>query len=248
MASFGLDEWFLRLNDGGWMALVVAVLLGLRHATDPDHITAVSTLILSDTHERTRRAALLGLFWGLGHATTLFGLGIPAVLFRSYLPDAVQRAAELGIGLIIVVLAARLLLRWRRGYFHAHPHSHGAVQHWHPHAHEHGPAGHSAVHTHRHEAPLGRSPLAAFGNGLMHGSGGSAPVGILLVGAIPGRSHAVLALALFAAATAVSMSLASTAFGYALARGPVARRLSHLVPLFGTASLLFGVWYAVSAL
>ena len=68
---FGLDEWIAGLGGNGLMGLAVALLMGLRHATDPDHLTAVSTLILSDQRDGARRAGALGLAWGLGHATTL---------------------------------------------------------------------------------------------------------------------------------------------------------------------------------
>lgn len=246
----GLDQWIAQLGGSGTMAFVVAMLLGLRHATDPDHLTAVSTLFLADAKNGPRRAAVLGLSWGLGHATTLFAFGLPVVLFRRYLPDPVQRAAEAAIGLVIMTLAIRLLMRWHRGYFHVHPHSHGPVRHAHPHVHEDagGAAEHPIQHSHRHAEGLGRSPLTAFGIGLMHGVGGSAGVGILLVGAVSGHVQAVVALLVFAGATAASMALVSTAFGYALARGMVGRRLSDLVPLFGAASLLFGVWYSFGAL
>jgi ABC-type nickel/cobalt efflux system permease component RcnA len=247
---FGLDELIVRLGGSGIMAFVVAVLLGLRHATDPDHLTAVSTLFLGDERHGPRRAAVLGLAWGLGHASTLFGFGLAVLLFRRYLPDPVQRWAEAAIGLVIVALAVRLLVRWRRGYFHLHPHSHGPVRHAHPHVHEHshGPHGHPVHHVHPHAEALGRSPVTAFGIGLVHGVGGSAGVGILLVGAVSGQIQAVLALLIFAGATAVSMALVSTAFGYALAHGAVRRRLGELVPLFGAVSLLFGVWYSLGAL
>jgi hypothetical protein len=83
---------------------------------------------------------------------------------------------------------------------------------------------------------------------LIHGVAGSAAVGILLVGTVPDRGAAVGALALFAAATAGSMAILSSAFGYALARGDLARRFEPMVPVFGAASLLFGAWYAASAL
>jgi ABC-type nickel/cobalt efflux system permease component RcnA len=247
---FGLDELIVRLGGSGVMAFVVALLLGLRHATDPDHLTAVSTLFLADARNGPRRATLLGLSWGLGHAATLFAFGVPVVLFRRYLPDPAQRAAEAAIGVVIVALAVRLLIRWRRGYFHVHPHSHGSVQHAHPHAHEHAHevAGHSIPHAHPHSEGLGRSPLMAFGIGMVHGVGGSAGVGVLLIGAVSGQMQGVLALMVFAAATAVSMALVSTAFGHALARGAVKRRLTELVPLLGAASLLFGVWYSLGAL
>lgn len=94
-----------------------------------------------------------------------------------------------------MALAIRLLLRWRRGYFHAHPHSHGEFRHSHPHLHEHVPAvAHLATHKHPHAPSLGRSPLTAFGIGLVHGIGGSAGAGVLLVAAVPGRGHAIAAL------------------------------------------------------
>jgi ABC-type nickel/cobalt efflux system permease component RcnA len=247
---FGLDQWILRLGGTEIMALLAAILLGLRHATDPDHLTAVATLFLGDQRSGTRRAAELGLAWGLGHAATLFAFGIPVVLFGRYLPDSIQRAAEAAIGFVIVALAVRLLLRWQRGCFHVHPHSHGPVHHAHPHGHEHGPGAleHPMHHTHPHADGLGRSPLTAFGIGMVHGIGGSAGVGILLVGAVSGQSRAAVALLMFAGATAASMALVSSAFAYALASGHIRRRLSDLVPVFGTASLLFGVWYSIASL
>jgi ABC-type nickel/cobalt efflux system permease component RcnA len=234
------------------MGVVVAVLLGLRHATDPDHLTAVSTLVLSEERGGARQAGILGFSWGLGHGTTIFAFGLPIVLFRAYLPDGIQRAAEAVIGLVIVALAVRLLIRWRRGYFHAHSHAHGQLHHAHPHVHEGGSAGGPAshmrhAHAHPHAEGMGRSPLAAYGIGLVHGIGGSAMVGLLVVGAAANRTLGVVALVGFAAATAVSMAIVSSAFGYALARGPIARVVGPLMPVVGVASLVFGVWYATGA-
>ena len=230
------------------MGLLVAVLLGLRHATDPDHLTAVSTLVLSEDRGGARKAGVLGFAWGLGHATTIFGFGLPIVLFRAHLPEMIQRGAEAVIGLLIAGLAIRLLVRWRRGYFHAHSHAHGGVRHAHPHVHEQAPARHEAAgHSHPHAEGLGRTPLAAYGIGLVHGVGGSAMVGLLVVGAAASPALGVVALLLFAAGTAVSMALVSAAFGYALARGPLSRLVGPLMPAVGLASLIFGVWYAVGA-
>lgn len=245
---FGLDQWIAGLGGNGLMALAVALLLGLRHATDPDHLTAVSTLILSGERDGAQRAGALGLAWGLGHATTLLAFGLPVVLFRRFLPEGLIRGAEVAIGVIIILLALRLLLRWAQGYFHIHPHSHDGVQHSHPHAHEGAQAGHAPTsHSHPHAEALGRSPLAAFGIGMVHGIGGSAGVGILVVGAASSQITGVAALVLFAAATAVSMALVSSGFGYALARGPVARRAAAFIPVLALASLAFGAWYALGA-
>lgn len=245
---FGLDSWLAAQSGSGAMALVVAVLLGLRHATDPDHLTAVSTLVLGDRDQGTRRAGLLGLAWGVGHATTLFVFGLPVILVGRFLPEAVTGVAELAIGVVIVLLAARLLLRWRLGTFHSHNHVHDGVGHEHPHVHELGRHDdHRADHAHPHAASLGKSPLAAFGIGLLHGAGGSAAVGVLLIGVASGRAQGVVALLLFAAATAVSMALVSTGFGYALVHSATPHRLERFVPAISAFGVAFGAWYAVTA-
>lgn len=243
----GIDDAIARLAAGHTpvVVLAVALLLGLRHATDPDHLAAVSTLIAAEPEHGTRRAGRLGLSWGLGHATTLIAFGLPVVLFGSYLPDVARRGAELLVGVAIMALAVRLLVRWRRGRFHAHTHRHGELEHRHLHPHDHG-----AAHAHRHEpeARLGRSPRQAYGIGLLHGTGGSAGVGVLLLAGIPDRSTAAVALIAFALATAVSMATLSSAFGYALTRGPLLQRTLALAPALAVTTLAFGAWYALGAL
>jgi ABC-type nickel/cobalt efflux system permease component RcnA len=244
---FGLDDQIAALSGGQVFLVVMAIaaLLGLRHATDPDHLTAVSTLVAGERDFGPRRAGALGLSWGLGHATTLFLFGLPIVLFNSYLPDALQTGAEIAVGVVIMALALRLLLRWRRGHFHVHEHRHnGGAEHRHLHDHAARPDSHEHGHV---SERLGRSPLQAYGIGLIHGMGGSAGVGILLLAAIPDHVEGVVALALFAACTAVSMSLASSTLGYALSRGAVMHRFVAVAPALGTLSLAFGAWYALGA-
>jgi ABC-type nickel/cobalt efflux system permease component RcnA len=232
---FGLDDRIAAFADGGsiWIVLAVAVLLGLRHATDPDHIAAVSTLVANGRDRVTRRAGELGLAWGLGHGLTLFAFGLPILLLDSYLPERAQQAAETAIAVVIVYLAVRLLVRWRRGAFHEHVHTHGEVDHSHVHV----------GHGHRHA----RGRLGAFGIGLVHGMGGSAGVGILLVASIESTALSVASLALLAVFTAVSMTLLSGGFGRALVTRPVTGAFAGVAPVLGTASLAFGVWYATAA-
>jgi ABC-type nickel/cobalt efflux system permease component RcnA len=223
----------------------VAILLGLRHATDPDHLTAVSTLIIGEGHPGVRRAGRLGLAWGIGHASALIVFGLPIVLFRSYLPEPVQQAAEVAVGLVIMGLALRLLIRWRHGHLDAHAHGHARGEHCYLHTQAH--IGESE-HDHEHEAYVGRSPRQAFAIGLIHGTGGSAGVGVLLLAAIPNHLEGVTALVLFASCTAVSMALASTTFGYAITRGAVLKRFYRVAPLLGSLSLAFGAWYTLGAI
>ena len=222
---FGLDNWIAHLSGGATLLAVagVAILLGLRHATDPDHLAAVTTLIASGRERTTRMAARLGLSWGIGHAASLFAFGLPIVLFKAYLPEVVQQAAETAVGILIIGLAVWLLVRWRRGQLQVHPHPH--------------------VHTVR-----ARGPLQAFGIGLVHGMGGSAGVGVLLLAAIHDRGVAVVALALFALCTAISMAALSTGFGLTLANATASRSFGRIAPALGGLSLLFGLWYALGAL
>jgi ABC-type nickel/cobalt efflux system permease component RcnA len=225
---FGLDDHIAAMSNGGsvLIVLLVAALLGLRHATDPDHIAAVTALVASGREGARRRAAELGVFWGLGHALTLVVFGLPVVLFEAYLPERLQQGAETAVAALIVFLAVRLLIRWRSGFFHLHAHSHG-------------PEGAG----HRHKV---RTPVGAFGIGLVHGMGGSAGVGVLLLAAIPSKPLAAGSLLILAVFTAVSMTMLTTGFGATLGSAPVRRSYAVAVPALGAMSLAFGFWYAAA--
>jgi ABC-type nickel/cobalt efflux system permease component RcnA len=224
---FGLDDWIAGLSDSGSVLVVVlvATLLGLRHATDPDHIAAVTTLVASGRDRAARSAARLGAWWGLGHAVTLVAFGLPILLAERYLPERAQQGAETAVAALIVFLAIRLLLRWRHGVFSTVP-------------------GGSGGDDHRHGV---RTPLGAFGIGLVHGMGGSAGVGVLLLAAIPDSTVAIGALLVLALFTAVSMTLVTSGFGATLTIPSVARSVAGVAPALGIASLAFGVWYAAAA-
>jgi high-affinity nickel permease len=224
---FGLDDRIATLSDGTTLLVVILVGLafGLRHATDPDHLAAVTTLIASSKERAARSAARLGFVWGLGHATSLFVFGLPIVLYGAYLPEQIQRATETAVGVMIVVLALALLNRWRLGRFHVQVHRHDGDRH-----------SHGA-----------RTPLKAYAIGLVHGVGGSAGVGVLLLAAIPSHALAIASLAVFAFATAVSMSLISSGFGLTIARPRVRNSFARVAPAIGVFSLAFGTWYALGA-
>jgi high-affinity nickel permease len=233
---FGLDDKVASFSDGTTLLVVaaVAVLLGLRHASDPDHLAAVTTLLASGRERAARQAARLGLAWGLGHATSLFLFGLPVVLYSAYLPAAVQRAAETTVGFVIVALAVVLLARWHRGLFRDERHEHDGDVHTH-------------LHSRRHAHVKSRTARGAYAIGLVHGMGGTAGIGLLLLAAIHSHVVAVVALALFAFCTAASMALLSTGFGLALGTTAARRCFHHVAPALGLASLLFGVWYALGA-
>jgi ABC-type nickel/cobalt efflux system permease component RcnA len=224
------------------VVLAVSFALGLRHAADPDHLVAVSTLVAGVRDRAARAAAVLGAAWGAGHATTLLLFGLPVIVLHAYVPPSIETLAEVFVGAIIGVLGLRLLVRWRRGAFHVHEHRHepDGERHRHLHAHgrEHG-------HGHRHDV---RSPAQAYAIGLVHGAAGSGAITVLLLAALPGRASAVAALIVVVLGTAASMTVLSALAGRVLGAQRMRRTLSSAVPVLGSAALAFGAWYAAAAL
>jgi ABC-type nickel/cobalt efflux system permease component RcnA len=238
-----LDAWLTGLFDGASLvvALGIAFVLGLRHASDPDHLVAVTSLVAADDGG-TRGATRLGAWWGLGHAGTLLLLGVPLIFFKSTLPDWLESGAEKGVGVVIIALALRVTWKWARGHYRAgsHPHA-GADALLDRGSHRHLRRGeHEAAHRHR----AVRTPRQAFAIGLLHGLAGTGAVVVLLLAALPTRLEAGLALAVFAPTTIVSMAACTTAFAWVLTRPwvePFYR--SVLIPVLGLFGLMFGLWY-----
>jgi hypothetical protein len=111
-----MDAWLTDLMTGAplLVALGVAFLLGLRHATDPDHVVAVTSLVAADDGGGVRSATGLGVWWGMGHAGTLLAVGLPLIALKGELPLWLESGAETAVGIVIVALAARVIYRWRR--------------------------------------------------------------------------------------------------------------------------------------
>jgi ABC-type nickel/cobalt efflux system permease component RcnA len=231
-----LDESLTGLFEGAGLlvALGLAFLLGLRHASDPDHLVAVTSLVASDD-AGNREAARLGAWWGAGHAATLLAIGLPLIAFKSELPAWLETGAERAVGVVIVVLAGRVLWKWWRGEYRSGAHRHPQPAGAHRHLHRADDHSHSRV----------RSPRQAFAIGVLHGLAGSGAVVLLLIAALPTQLEAALALAVFAPMSVVSMAACTAAFTWVLTRPavePVYR--SVLIPLLGVFGMLFGLWYA----
>jgi hypothetical protein len=112
-----IDGWlegFIHEPASLGMVLLVSLPLGLGLAMDPDHLAAVTTLIASEKEHGVREPGLMRLLCGLGYGSTLVLLGLPLMLLGHYLPEIVAHSAEAAIGCIIVLLAVRLFVRWRR--------------------------------------------------------------------------------------------------------------------------------------
>lgn len=237
-----LDTWLTGLFAGASLlvAMAIAFALGLRHASDPDHLVAVTSLMAADGGG-TRAATRLGAWWGLGHASILLALGVPLIAFKSAVPAGIESGAEKAVGVVIILLAIRVTWKWAHGVYrtgrHSHPPADGAADQ----SHRHLWRGEASC-AHRHHAV--RTPGQAFGLGVLHGLAGTGTVVVLLLAALPAQLEAALALALFAPMTLVSMAACTTAFAWVLTRPviePVYR--SVLIPALGLFGVMFGIWY-----
>lgn len=228
-----LDESLTQLLEDAplLVALGIAFVLGLRHASDPDHLVAVTSLVASEDSDH-RDAARLGAWWGLGHATMLLAIGLPLIFFKSELPPWLESGAEKAVGVVILVLAARVIWKWARGDYRAGPHRHGEKGHRH--------LRREDEHLHR----PARTPAQAFAIGVIHGLAGTGAVVLLLLAAMPTQLEAAAALAVFAPMSIVSMAACTTAFAWVLTRPliePAYRTV--LIPALGLFGLMFGLWY-----
>ncbi len=234
------DEWLTGFFDGAPLvvALLIAFVLGLRHASDPDHLVAVTSLMASEQAD-TRAAARLGAWWGVGHAATLILIGTPLIVFKAELPAALESGAEKAVGVVILLLAGRVIFKWARGDYRSDPHTHLP------------PASHAAGRRHlfqgdstEHVHPTVRSPAQAFAIGTLHGLAGTGAIVLLLIAALPTRTEALATLTVFAPMSVVSMAACTSVFAWVLTRPriePLYRTV--LIPALGAFGMLFGLWY-----
>jgi hypothetical protein len=236
-----LDAALTGLFEGAplLVALGIAALLGLRHASDPDHLVAVTSLVAAEDGD-ARRAARLGAWWGAGHAVALIALGVPLIAFKTELPGWLEASAEKAIGVVILALATRVVVKWARGDYRATPHAHdpgGPDRHDHR-RHLRRAAGPDHRHIHV------RSGGQAASIGLVHGLAGTGAVVVLLIAALPSRLEAALALGLFAPMSLISMAACTAAFAWLLTR-PIVEPLYRgvVIPGLGLFGVVFGLWY-----
>ena len=218
----------------------IGLLLGFRHAFEPDHLAAVSTLA-TRPGARLWSAARLGLVWGVGHTATV-GVVVAVILVLGLeLPARLWPAAELLVAALLVLLGSVVIWRYARGRWHMHAHSHaGGVE---PHIHLHSHA-HEVGHAHSHARPDARRSL---GFGIAHGLAGSGAIAALLVAAAPDTASRLLYFATFGGGTILGMLLVSLTLGLAVrvAAGKRTRWATILHVASATASVIVGILLGV---
>jgi ABC-type nickel/cobalt efflux system permease component RcnA len=241
--------------------IALGFFLGMRHATDPDHVIAVSTIVSRQRH--VGRSAMIGAFWGLGHTLTIFLVGAAIILFNLVIPPRIGLSMELSVGLMLIVLGVLNVVSFFRSIapaslhadqpalIHSHAHSHGDYIHSHSHGHS------PEQHPHRPD----QTPLSyldrAFGRlgvyqycrplvvGVVHGLAGSAAVALLVLTTIRNPRWAVGYLLVFGIGTIAGMMLITISMASTFRVLPQSRRFSQgLAMASGVLSLTFGLFVA----
>jgi high-affinity nickel-transport protein len=241
--------------------LTVGFFLGMRHAADPDHVIAVTTIVT-----RTKKAGsalLVGAVWGLGHTLTIVAVGAAIVLFSVVVPPRIGLTMELAVGLMLVLLGVMNLAGMRSqvsetlaraaaatdGEIHSHVHAHGDYVH--THVHGHGPGAHTHSGSRTPVAALDRWFKGVAGYrwirpllvGIVHGLAGSAAVALLVLAAIPNSRWAVAYLLVFGVGTIAGMMMitAAIAHGLAWAGARSAWWARRMAVVSGLISVVFGL-------
>jgi ABC-type nickel/cobalt efflux system permease component RcnA len=243
--------------------LLLGLLLGVRHALDPDHLVAVTTIV-SDC-KNPLKSVWVGISWGLGHTLTLFLAGIALLMLKIQIPAKLGQGFEFMVGIMLLLLGVQTLLsfRKRKVHVHAHRHADGAGEHRHFHLHE-TTSGH--VHTHSPQQDLGKliaadivpgehysgtnqrelTPvfrLKSFLVGTVHGLAGSAALMLLVLAGIKSTWTGVTYILVFGLGPAVSMGLISIFISLPFSvsgRLPALNRAIQAAA--GTVSILFGLF------
>jgi hypothetical protein len=215
-------------------ALGLGLLLGLRHALDPDHLAAVSALV--SRHRSVVRSCILGASWGAGHGLAVLVAGIAILGFKLTITPGIERALERGVALVLVLLGGHVLWRAAASFtLDAREHWHGGRPHTHVHVHVRG------VDTgHAHVVWLAGRPFLV---GALHGLAGSAGLTLLVLGTIESPVAGLLYLLVFGVGSMAGMLLLSGLIGipFALASRRSQGALIAVQALAGAVSLVLGV-------
>ncbi len=220
-------------------ALALGLILGLRHALDPDHVVAVSTIV--SEYRNPLRSFWVGISWGLGHTTTLFAIGIVIIALRLTIPDRMALFLEFAVGIMLVALGAQVVYNFQKKKIHQHAHGHEEDAHIHFHSHAENPA-HSPEH---HDSRGVGKPFfrkKSFFIGTVHGLAGSAALTLLVLTYIDSPLAGLTYIALFGLGSVLSMGIVTIfiSFPFVFSAGRMPNLNRYIQLGVGVLSILFG--------
>ena len=226
---------------GLFAALALGIVLGLRHALDPDHVVAVSTIV--SEYRNPLRSFWVGISWGLGHTTTLFVVGIVIIALRLTIPERLALFLEFAVGIMLVGLGAQVIYNYWKKKIHQHAHGHEEDAHSHFHSHAENP-----VHSPAHHGVRGvGKPFfrkKSYFIGTIQGLAGSAALTLLVLASIDSPLAGVGYILLFGLGSVLSMGVMtifiSLPFVFSANRLPNLN--SFIQPGVGVLSILFGLF------
>jgi sulfite exporter TauE/SafE len=235
----------MEATDGILIALTLGFLLGLKHATDADHVVAVSAI--ARDFGSAWRGIWVGVSWGLGHSTPLLVLGALILLVKEALLDryeAIAPVLEFGVGIMLVFLGVQVFWNLRKDQVHVHHHSHDHTEHIHIHA---SHASGSEPFAYQDEAPFSMTAMRpkfrkkSYFIGMVHGLAGSAAVMLVLLPEIDSAWVGIGYLVTFGIGTMASMALITLVIGAPFALTGRFKAMDGAVSsVAGVASVLFG--------
>jgi high-affinity nickel permease len=230
---------------GRALPLLLGLLLGLRHAFEPDHLAAVAAFLGKGKPDPRLQSGRVGALWGAGHALALLAGGSIVILLGLKVPPRIESLLDLLVATVLIILGGRILFHYlRHQRAHLHLHRHDGVLH--AHVHFHGKEE-SATHTHRHLFERWVGPRRRpFLMGVLHGLSGTGAATLLVLASSPDTASALLALGIFAFGTLAGMAGLSWILGFPLsvARRSSAALFAGLQIASGLACLLVGVGLA----
>jgi len=217
-------------------ALAIGFVLGLKHALDPDHVVAVSTIVSQS--KSLRRSSLVGTFWGLGHTFSLLVVGLAVIVLKLNLNERVAAWMEFAVAVMLVALGVKAVATALRGWkLHLHKHEHGGRPHVHLHLHK---PDEVETHQHFHLLGLGTRPFLV---GMVHGLAGSAALMILVVATIPSAVVGLIYIAVFGVGSVGGMLLMSSIVSLPFLL--TARRLSVVSRVLQVSVGVFSVGFGI---
>ncbi|MEH7546840.1 urease accessory protein UreH domain-containing protein [Neobacillus vireti] len=214
--------------------LALGFVLGIKHAIEPDHVIAVSTI--ASQSKKLFKSTLAGVFWGIGHTATLFIIGVILILMKGEIPEKWAMSLEFLVGIMLVYLGLTTLLSFKN--IHLHQHEHDGDEHKHLHSHS-----HSGKHQHKHQHQ-NVSYLKSLFIGLVHGLAGSGAMVLLTMSTVKSVWEAAVYILIFGAGTILGMLFFTTIIGIPFVFSAKKRVLNQtLTRLTGVISIAFGMYY-----